>query len=154
MKTVVLSFDDARKDFYTRAFPILNKYGLTATLNVISDFILNPRNYSCFESANNEPIHIEELLLCQNQGIEIACHGHLHLNTKADILENIKTLKELGVKFPHGIGFASPNSELTMSNIYQYGISDLIYDKTLSYVRSGIQIRREGLLYTAISLLS
>jgi hypothetical protein len=56
MKTIILSFDDARRDFYTRALPIIKKYNLTATLNVISDFILNPSNYCCFSSGNDEDI--------------------------------------------------------------------------------------------------
>ena len=61
MKTIILSFNDARRDFYTRALPIIKKYNLTATLNVISDFILNPSNYCCFSSGNNEAITSEEL---------------------------------------------------------------------------------------------
>ena len=39
MKYVVLSFDDGRRDFYVNAFPILMKYKLVATLNVITDYV-------------------------------------------------------------------------------------------------------------------
>lgn len=153
MKTIILSFDDARRDFYTRALPIIKKYNLTATLNVISDFILNPSNYCCFSSGNNEAITSEELKLCQDMGIEIACHGHSHLNTKSDILQNITILKTMGLTFEKGIGFASPNSELTDDNKCENGVWELVTKGILSYCRSGIQIRREGLLYTFITLL-
>lgn len=38
MKYITLSFDDGRKDFFTNALPVLKKYNLPATLNVITDF--------------------------------------------------------------------------------------------------------------------
>jgi peptidoglycan/xylan/chitin deacetylase (PgdA/CDA1 family) len=37
-RTVVLTFDDGFKDFYTTAFPILDEYGLTATVFLITDY--------------------------------------------------------------------------------------------------------------------
>lgn len=152
MKTIILSFDDARKDFYVQALPILKKYKLTATLNVISDFVIHPDRYHCFNSANNKSMAIEELLTCQKQNIEIACHGHYHQNNKEDVLRNINCLKKMGLTFPLGIGFASPNSEITQKNIVDFGIRELLAKKTLTYVRSGIQIRREGIVYTILSL--
>lgn len=153
MKTIIFSFDDARQDFYSRAVPILQKYNLTATLNVITDFIQNQSKYTCFNSGCNQSMTQEELLSCQEIGIEIACHGHLHLNTKEDVLNNIKYLKAMGLKFPKGIGFASPNSEITDKNKHHNGIWDIFLDGTLSYVRSGTQILREGFWYTFLSTI-
>lgn len=153
MKTIILSFDDARSDFYHRAFPILQKYNLTATLNVITDFIENPTKYKSFDSGDNRSMSANELLLCQKYGIEIACHGHFHLNTKEDVLNNIKYLKAMGLQIPKGIGFASPNSEITDKNKHHNGIWDIFLDGTLSYVRSGTQILREGLWYTFLSII-
>lgn len=38
-KAVVLTFDDGYRDFYTHAFPILNKYGFTATVFLPTAYI-------------------------------------------------------------------------------------------------------------------
>jgi peptidoglycan/xylan/chitin deacetylase (PgdA/CDA1 family) len=38
-KPIALTFDDGYRDFYTNAWPILNKYGLKATNYVVTDFI-------------------------------------------------------------------------------------------------------------------
>jgi hypothetical protein len=153
MKTIIFSFDDARQDFYSRAFPILQKYSLTATLNVISDFILSPSKYTTFGSGCNQSMTPQELIDCQNNGIEIACHGHLHLNTQKDILLNIKHLQEMGLKFPNGIGFASPNSEITDKNKNDNRVWELYQNGMLSYIRSGTQILREGFFFALLSIV-
>ena len=41
-KTVVLTFDDGYRDFYTAAFPILKKYHIHATVNIITNIIGEP----------------------------------------------------------------------------------------------------------------
>ena len=58
MKNIVLSFDDAREDFYTRAYPVLQEKGIKATLNVTSGFILYPEKFSCFPSGDNKIIYV------------------------------------------------------------------------------------------------
>ena len=148
-KYVVFSFDDGRLDTYTRAYPILKKYGMPFTLNVCTDFVEHQENYNCFKSADNKSVKPEHLLEMQKNGVEIACHGHLHLNTKEDVLNNIASLEKMGVNVSN-IGFASPNSEITEDNASD--VLDLVKDGVLSYVRSGIQVRREGLIYSALSL--
>jgi peptidoglycan/xylan/chitin deacetylase (PgdA/CDA1 family) len=40
-KPVVLTFDDGYEDFYTHAFPILRKYGFTATVFLATDYVGN-----------------------------------------------------------------------------------------------------------------
>src|SRR5882724_221027 len=40
-KSVVLTFDDGYRDFYTEALPILKQHGFTATLFLLSDRIGN-----------------------------------------------------------------------------------------------------------------
>ena len=55
MKYVVLSFDDGCRDFYVNAFPILMKYKLVATLNVITDYV-GKKNIREFASGNHECI--------------------------------------------------------------------------------------------------
>ncbi len=144
MKYICFSFDDARSDTYDVAFPIMKKYGIKATLNVISDYVIAPQNYS-FASAP-KAMTKEQILAWQDAGHEVACHGKTHHNTVKDILDNIEDLKTFGVDVS-GIGFASPNSELTADDIQATGIGELKRDGTIAYIRSGIQVRREGSLY-------
>ena len=150
MKYICLSFDDARRDTYTRALPILEKNGLVATLNVITDFIGNAGEIE-FESSK-EGMKKEELLKWLEKGNEVACHGRKHQNTVQDILDNIEDLKKIGIDTKN-IGFASPSSNLTLELAKKEGILELYRGKTLSYLRTGIKVRREGLIYTTLCFL-
>ena len=151
MKNVVFSFDDARLDTYTTAYPILKRYSLPFTVNVVSDFVVNQEKYTCFVSGDNKSITPQQLVECQKDGNEIACHGHSHKNDVQDVLDNIEALAEFGLDKNLIVGFASPESYVTEKNTF--GMDKLVEDGVLKYVRSGIQIRREGLIYTAFSVL-
>lgn len=152
MKKVVFSFDDSRSDFYTRAYPVLLNYNFPSTLNVITGFVNGDKSI-CFPTSSRA-ISREELLICYQYGlVEIACHGSKHINTRSDIEKNIEELNSIGVDTKN-IGFASPNSVLTLDNKNKNGIWGLVENGTLKYVRTGIQIRREGLFYIIGSIIS
>ncbi len=154
MITLVFSFDDARRDFYTRAFPIMAKYGLPSTLNVISNYLSDyNRDSSISFPSSKQGISKDQLLECYKSGlVEIACHGANHLNTKEDVEKNLEDLRGLGID-EQRFGFASPESVLTEQNKNEKGIWGLVEEGQLLYVRSGIQIRREGYVYMAFSLI-
>ncbi len=84
--------------------------------------------------------------------MEIACHGANHKNNKRDVEINIKELRNLGINEPI-FGFASPCCGITEQNKNDKGIWDLVEEKKLLYVRSGMQIRRENYVYIALSFL-
>ena len=152
MKKIVLSFDDSREDFYTRVFPLLKKYNIPAALNVISGFVNGTAKIN-MPSADNKAMTSAQVVECQQSGlVEIACHGATHDNTKEGVLRNIEEMKAWGVNVD-GIGFASPTSILTKDNIHDTGIDSLVEQGIMSYVRSGIRTRREGLVYSAFTLL-
>lgn len=151
MKYVILSFDDGRLDTYSNTFPILKENNLTATLNVVSDFILHSDRYHCFESAENKAMTIENIIECRDCGIEIALHGATHQNSVDDVLQNKKELGDMGIDTDN-IGFASPFSELNEQNCAE--IYKLVEKGELSYIRTGIQTRRMGFLYIAFSLIN
>ena len=84
------------------------------------------------------PMTANQLMEWQKAGNEIACHGSTHQNTKDDVIRNIIELSGLGIDTTK-IGFASPNSTLTIDNMQSLGIEKLYDDGKLSYLRSGIQ---------------
>lgn len=94
MKYIVLSFDDGRKDFYKNALPILKKYKLSATLNVVTDF-LGKSGLCDFASANYECITEDEMVECAGCGIEIASHSSNHTNDIFMIEKSIEYLKKI-----------------------------------------------------------
>ncbi len=150
MKRVVFSFDDGRLDTYTKAYQIMKKYGVHFTINVTTDFVFHQENYTNFKSADNKSMSVDQILECYQNGIEIACHGHTHQNTKEDVLDNISMLSKIGIDV-EGVGFASPNSEVTKDNCFD--IKGLLAENKIGYIRSGCQVRREGLIYSFLTVM-
>lgn len=105
-KSVVITFDDGYKDNYTNAFPILKKYGLKATVFVITDTV----------DKNNSYMTSAELRELQNGGIDIESHTAGHddlsklsydaqmktLNTSRVFLENLLGKRVRYIAFPCG----------------------------------------------------
>ena len=150
MKYLSFSFDDSRLDTYKIALPILQKYNMVGTVNVISDFVVHPDKYH-FETSPYG-MSVGQVLQWQNSGGEIASHGSTHQNSSADIIRNVEELKDLGINVEN-IGFASPGSWLTETNLRETGIDKLLEKGVITYIRSGIQIRREGLIYMGLSVI-
>ena len=141
-----MSFDDGRKDFYTNALPIIKKYKMQATLNVVPDY-LGKNDMSEFASGNNECVTAQEMQECAESGcVEIAGHSANHTNDIAEIRRGNAFLRDYfekqGMKCENG--FASPNSGVYPGNLNQY--SELLKDGAVSYIRSGNNVRRDGLL--------
>ena len=84
-KTVVMTFDDGYEDFYTSAYPILKKYGWTATIYVISGDIGGP--YMTWS----------QLRTLKDAGIEIGAHTVSHVNLANATIEQ-QTLQIQGSK--------------------------------------------------------
>ncbi len=90
-KLVVLTFDDARKGVYDLAYPLLKKFGFTATISVVPDWIdgkdvLPEEFYSLFMSWDE----IKDLV---GNGFEIASHSLSHKNLIS--LNDEELVKEL-----------------------------------------------------------
>lgn len=76
-KPIILTFDDGYKDAYTEAFPILQKYQMTATFYIIRDYV-SRSNYM------NE----EQIAALEKAGMEIGSHTLSHPDlTKLDPAE-------------------------------------------------------------------
>jgi peptidoglycan/xylan/chitin deacetylase (PgdA/CDA1 family) len=68
-KSVVLTFDDGWRSFYTVAFPILQKYGFASTLFVYTDFI-----------GGNVALSWDQITELHRNGVDIQCHTKTHRN--------------------------------------------------------------------------
>lgn len=150
MRYIAFSIDDGRQDTYSVAMPIMDKHGLVGTVNLISDGFWHPDKYQFPSSAKS--MTIEQAQEWQKWGGEIASHSSTHANSAQEIVQSIEELKQAGIDVKD-IGFASPESWLTEENLASSGIGSLLSDGTVSYARSGIQVRREGLFYTGLSVL-
>ena len=101
MPNLSLSFDDSRKDFYTNVFPLLKRYNIPATLNVITARILKTE----LGDDSLTYMTIPEVKECADSGlVEIASHSANHKNEANDCLLSIMDLKSWGLDCYGGSG--------------------------------------------------
>lgn len=81
-KPVIITFDDGFESFYAYAFPLLEKYGFKAVINVVGSYA---EKYTAFEAQHNPDCHdldysylnIDQIKTLQASGIvEIGCHTY------------------------------------------------------------------------------
>ena len=115
---VEITLDDGYKNNFTYAYPLLLKYGLTATIFVTTDFIDGrlPSKEIWDMGQKIAPLSWEDLKVMTSRGIKIGSHGKTHKNlgllSEKEIEEEIthseRRLKEMtGVKtdlFSYPIG--------------------------------------------------
>lgn len=97
---VILTFDDGYADFYTSAFPALQRHGFTATLYVATAFV---GGTSCWLQHMGEGMRPmltwEQLAEISAGGIECAAHTHTHqaldMLPSAAVRDEIVRSKEL-----------------------------------------------------------
>ncbi len=93
-KYIVITFDDGFRDFYTDAFPILNKYNFSATVFLPTAFI----NHKRLSFKGKECLTWNEVRRLSKEGIIFGSHtvSHLHLYKlkENEIEEEMKTSKE------------------------------------------------------------
>jgi peptidoglycan/xylan/chitin deacetylase (PgdA/CDA1 family) len=90
--SILLTFDDATVDFYTTVYPLLVDYSIPATLAVPTGWIQDSSQFSVDERLahlkSRDPFHSKECFctkeelqtLFRSPLIELAAHGHEHLN--------------------------------------------------------------------------
>jgi len=78
-RPVILTFDDGYADFYTSAFPALQRHGFTATLYVATAFVGGTSRWLQHMGEGMRPMLTwEQLTEISASGIECAAHTHTH----------------------------------------------------------------------------
>lgn len=78
-RPIVLTFDDGYEDNYTYAFPILKKFGFTATIFLITKDIGGLSGWSDSEETIKEPLlSWDKIKEMSDYGIDFQSHTHTH----------------------------------------------------------------------------
>jgi len=72
-KPVIITLDDGYRDAYTWAFPLLRRYGFTATFFVITGLI---------DEDHPEYLTWEQVIEMDSMGMDIEAHGHTHVDLR------------------------------------------------------------------------
>jgi len=93
-KFVVLTFDDGYRDFYTKAFPMLDKYGFCASVFLPTSYISNNRKTfkgkECLTWLEVRELHTNGVIF----GSHTVSHPNLHELKKRDMELELKLSKE------------------------------------------------------------
>lgn len=93
-RSVVLTFDDGFADFFTEALPVLQRYGFTATLYVVTAFMNGTSRWLQREGeATRLILTWDQLTEISLSGIE--CGGHTHCHRQLDILPHAVAQDEI-----------------------------------------------------------
>lgn len=80
-KPIVITFDDGFRDNYLYAYPILQKYGFTATIFVVTNTVASPET-------TNMMLNWDQIREMADNGITIGCHTLDHENlVRVDLAE-------------------------------------------------------------------
>ena len=78
-KDIALTFDDGWRSFYRQAFPVLRKFGFSATVFLVSGYV---GRKSSWDYQQKEHLTWNELKELSRQGIEIGSHSVSHTDLR------------------------------------------------------------------------
>ena len=77
-RAVALTFDDAYRDFLTEAWPLLQKYGFSATVFVVTEFV---GGTAAWDAAYGDPAPLlswDEIRMLAGEGVSFGAHSASH----------------------------------------------------------------------------
>lgn len=156
MKYVSLTFDDGRKDNYSYAHSILQRYKIGATLFCTTGFVDGTFTKPDDWKSAGDPLSIQELQKLSDEGWEIALHGDQHITDVRDCLISIEKIQKMGIN-KMAFGFSLPNSEIPYDTFSRF--KQELFPTKLTYIRCGRAINTNKLsskllfaLYTVIGI--
>ena len=94
-KPVLLTFDDGYKNNFTYLYPLLQKYGLKASIFLVTGFIESPADRL---TAKNEFLHVDDISNMSNEVIQFGLHSYDHKSyndlTISEIEEDIRNCRK------------------------------------------------------------
>ena len=141
MKYIIFSFDDGGKGIYEHAYKLMLKYGIKASMHINTKFI---------EDEHPNYISLEEAFEMRDSGFDFSSHSHGHVNEKNDLAISLSFLKKWGLADSINVVFSSPNSEIYEGNLSHF--NDMLENNGITHVRTGTQVRRNGIFYSGIYL--
>lgn len=124
-KRIVITFDDGYLDFYTNAWPLLEKYGFGATVYLVSDYIGGDSSFDKGLPSGVGPwklMDYSQIVELQRSGIEFGSHGcqHRALDTLDDTEKHdevVRSRQELEQKLGQPItAFSYPYAKFQSSD--------------------------------------
>jgi len=77
---IVCTFDDGYENVYKNAFPLMDKYGFSATVYICPDLIGQDNSWNHKDSVNRRHLSHEMIADLVNNNWEIGSHGLSHIN--------------------------------------------------------------------------
>jgi peptidoglycan/xylan/chitin deacetylase (PgdA/CDA1 family) len=135
-KLIILTFDDAYKDFHDNAWPLLRRYGFGATVFVPTDYVGGRAEWDHVYGPPAEIMSWEQIVQLSGEGIHFESHGCSHKRlselTEAQILSdaiNSKLMLEMnlnrtivGYSFPYTASDRD-TQELIKGAGYKYAVA-------------------------------
>ena len=104
-RAMIITFDDGYRDFLTEAWPLLAKYGFSATVFLVADSVGRTNEWDQYYGQERPLLGWEEIRKLQKEGIEFGSHSLSHRPlTELPIQEVVreaarsKTLLERGLE--------------------------------------------------------
>jgi peptidoglycan/xylan/chitin deacetylase (PgdA/CDA1 family) len=132
-RTVVLTFDDGYQDFYTRAMPLLDQHGFTATVFVTTGWVQDAGTHLT-RKRPGRMLSWSQVIDATLAGIEVGAHSHQHpqldqlpakllqkeLYCSKELLEDKLGISVPGLAYPYGYSNAMVR-QVAREADYRYG---------------------------------
>lgn len=136
---IVCTYDDGYEGLIKNAFPIMEKYGFSATVYVCTDYFGKINDWNYKDKSIRRHLTVEELLTLQSHGWEIGSHGITHKSLLR--LSDDEVVNQLALSKEILEGIFGP----VFSYAYPYGdFSPFIEEQVKKYYNNAVLLKQGG----------